>query len=231
MLGPRVAVLVPLLMISCGTEEPPAEGAVAQTPADGDDAAAEDPGPEGGGPDRDAPIQARLEGTLVYEAYEGGTIQVDVVAEEDGQARVVGMERYDKPGAFRIAVRGDYEAVKLVVYVDKDSDGPNSGDLRVEYSGNPISIVDTEAVEGLVVDLAEAETQDGTPKDADAPTDPGGEGEGEGDPEASEAAAAGEGEAPEAGAAEPTEAEAAEPETDGAPEEATEEATEAPETE
>lgn len=125
-----------------------------------------DLGPDGGGPDRDAPVTARLEGVLVHEAFTGGMLQVDVVGERDGTQQVVGMERYEQPGPFRIAVRGDFQAVDLIVYVDVDGDGPSAGDLRVEYAGNPIAVGDVEVVEGLTVDLADAEAQDGTPKEA-----------------------------------------------------------------
>ncbi|GEM_PF-2938607 len=173
----RTLLVTSSLMLLACQSEPVSE--TSQGPAGGPAGPAleaGDPGPDGGGPDRDAPVTARLEGSLVYDAFAGGQLQVDVVGERDGSPQVVGMERYEQPGPFRIAVRGDFETVDLIVYVDVDGDGPSAGDLRVEYAGNPISVAGVEVVEGLTVDLAAAEAQDGTPKDAEG-DEPAGEGE------------------------------------------------------
>ncbi len=214
-----LALTAVLFTLACQSEpvaEPqaggPGDGPAGPPPTEGD------PGPDGGGPDRDAAVRATLQGTLVHEAFAGGVLQVDVVAERDGSPQVVGMERYEQPGPFRIAVRGDFESVELIVYVDADGDGPSAGDLRVSYSGNPISLVDTEAVEGLTVDLAEAEAQDGTPKDAEGEGE-GGEGAGEAAPEAADGAAEGSESAPgaaEGGEEAPSEPEPAPPEPESA---------------
>ncbi len=219
-------LMTSLLFLACQSE-PGSETSVEGAGPAGPPPEGGDPGPDGGGPDRDAPVSARLEGLLVHEAFAGGNLQVDVVGEREGTQQVVGMERYDEPGPFRIAVRGDFQEVDLIVYVDVDGDGPSAGDLRVEYAGNPISLVDVEVVEGLTVDLAEAEAQDGTPKDAEEPEATGDEPSAEGDESAGEAAAPPERAAEQAvpeGVADPTAADA-----ESAPAEG--EATELPPTE
>ncbi len=201
-----ILILAAFSLLACQSETVEEPGAEGEEGTAGPAAEVEDVGPDGGGPDRDAPITARLEGTLVYEEFTGGMLQVDVVAEKGGSPQVVGMDRYEQPGAFRIAVRGEFDSVALVVYVDADGDGPSAGDLRVEYSGNPISLVDTEVVEGLVVDLSQAEVQDGKPKDAELEEE-GAEGaEGaEGDPSSSQEASPDEAAVPGPEAGEPGE--------------------------
>jgi len=97
--------------------------------------------------------RARIHGTLVYSAYEKGTVQLDAVVEVEGTPQVVANERYPKPGDFRLVIRGDHESVNLVVYVDLDEDGPTAGDLRYEYEGNPVMLAEGERIEGLVINV------------------------------------------------------------------------------
>jgi hypothetical protein len=202
---------MPLLLLACQQESVTEPAGGAKGEPSGPPPEGQAPVPDPHGPDRDAPITVRLEGTLVYEEFSGGVLQVDVVGERDGNPNVVGMERYEQPGPFRIAVRGEFETVDLVVYVDADGDGPSAGDLRVEYSGNPISVVDVELIEGLVVDLSMAEAQDGAPNNAEEP------GSGQPNPDGDEAPPA-EGSPPADGQTDPDPTEPKPPE-DGASEE------------
>ena len=100
-------------------------------------------------------VSARIQGTIEVPDFKGGLIQLDAVAEVDGQSQVVANERYEEPGEFRLVVRGDHPAVEIVVYlIAEGNEGPGAGDVRFEYPGNPISLDngdDVMEIEGLVV--------------------------------------------------------------------------------
>ena len=167
-----------LFGIGCGAEE--AEELVSGTELDvseeaGDgeaEGAEEENAPSGsadeelGGatPDR-VPIagegkeRGRILGTIEVPGYKKGTIQLDAVVELEDGAKVIANERYRRPGPFRLVVRGDYEEVNLIAYLDLDDDGPTAGDLRYEYEGNPITLADGERIEGLVVTVLDEPTE------------------------------------------------------------------------
>ncbi len=86
-------------------------------------------------------ISARLSGMVVVPDFSGGMIQMDAVAEVNGQSHVVANERYEEPGEFRLVVRGDHKSVDIVIYLISGDGGPSAGDVRFDYPGNPVLLV------------------------------------------------------------------------------------------
>ena len=125
-------LLMCAFLISCGGDAEPEVG-----PAPGADQASPDHVPVAG----EGEVSARLSGKVEVPDFSGGMIQMDAVAEVDGQSHVVANERYDEPGEFRLVVRGTHKAVDIVVYLIKGDGGPSAGDVRFEYPGNPVSLV------------------------------------------------------------------------------------------
>ncbi|MEE2750255.1 MAG: hypothetical protein VX519_02400 [Myxococcota bacterium] len=186
-----------------GTESEAVQAAKDEDASDVEEGDAPPEGAEGelGGatPDR-VPIagegkeRGRILGTIEVPGYEKGIIQLDAVVELEEGAKVIANERYKRPGPFRLVVRGDYEEVNLIAYLDLDDDGPTAGDLRYEYEGNPVSLAEGERIEGLIVTVvAEPEEAAGEPQPEGEGSEPGTEAaqEPEGAGEAGGAAAEG----------------------------------------
>jgi hypothetical protein len=85
-------------------------------------------------------ISARLSGRVEVPDFTGGMIQMDAVAEVNGQSHVVANERYEEPGDFRLVVRGEHTSVDIFVYLIAGDSGPGAGDTRFEYPGNPVAL-------------------------------------------------------------------------------------------
>jgi len=85
-------------------------------------------------------ISARLSGRMEVPDFTGGMIQMDAVAEVNGQSHVVANERYEEPGEFRLVVRGEHTSVDIFVYLIAGDSGPGAGDIRFEYPGNPVAL-------------------------------------------------------------------------------------------
>jgi hypothetical protein len=172
-----------IFMVACGGEDKEDLTSGAEVPSVGEvdgDGTTEEAGDapskaqdDGANPER-VPIagegkeRGRILGTIEVEGYTKGTIQLDAVVDIDGGAKVIANERYQRPGPFRLVVRGAYDEVNLIAYLDIDDDGPTAGDLRVEYAGNPIKMADGERIEGLVVRVVEdnPSTEDAQPSES-----------------------------------------------------------------
>jgi len=128
-------LLMCIFLISCGGDDTPESGA-----APGADQASPDHVPVAG----EGEVSARLSGKVEVPDFSGGKIQMDAVAEVNGQSHVVANERYDEPGDFRLVVRGDHKSVDIVVYLISGDSGPGAGDVRFEYPGNPVLLVSDE---------------------------------------------------------------------------------------
>lgn len=139
-------LLLGLLLVACGGGSESSEA-----PIPGGNQASPDNVPLAG----EGEVTARIQGTLEVPEFKGGLIQLDAVAEVDGQNQVVANERYEEPGDFRLVVRGEHSAVNIVVYlIAEGNEGPGAGDVRFEYPGNPISLEndgEVMEIEGLVV--------------------------------------------------------------------------------
>jgi hypothetical protein len=149
-------LLATVLLISCGGSADPELG-----PAPGADQPSPDHVPVAG----EGEISARLSGKVEVPSFTGGMIQMDAVAEVDGQSHVVANERYEEPGEFRLVVRGEHKSVDIVVYLISGDGGPAAGDVRFEYSGNPVSLVSGEdgvfELADMVITVIPAEEQAG----------------------------------------------------------------------
>lgn len=92
-------------------------------------------------------------GTVVCSGCASGTLQIEAIAlgQAGGNPQVLGIERLQGPGAFRLEVR-DATSVGLRAYVDLDGDGPDPDDQRFDLSASPIDVLDPDATR-LRVDL------------------------------------------------------------------------------
>ena len=131
-------LLVAALLMACGgSSENNAQ------PIPGGDQASPDNVPLAG----EGEITARLTGRIAVPDFDGGLIQLDAVAEVDGQNHVVANERYEEPGEFRLVVRGEHKSVDIVVYlIAAGNEGPGAGDVRFDYPGNPVSLESEDGV-------------------------------------------------------------------------------------
>ena len=139
-------LLLGLLLVACGGDSSTPDAAIP-----GGNQASPDNVPLAG----EGEVTARIQGSIVVPDFKGGLIQLDAVAEVDGQNQVVANERYEEPGDFRLVVRGEHSSVNIVVYlIAEGNEGPGAGDIRFEYPGNPVSLEndgEVKEIEGLVV--------------------------------------------------------------------------------
>ena len=124
-------LFIAVFLLACGGGEDVPEGPVP---------GADQPSPAHVPMAGEGEISARLSGVVEVPNFTGGKIQLDAVAQVDGQTHVVANERYDEPGEFRLVVRGEHESIDIVVYLIAGDGGPAAGDVRFEYPGNPISL-------------------------------------------------------------------------------------------
>ena len=103
--------------------------------------------------------RGRIQGDVEVAGFAGGLIHIDAVVEEEGENVVVAKATFDKPGPYRLVVKGEHPEVNLVVYLDVDGDGPTAGDRRYEYPGNPVALAEGERIEGLTI-VVESDTEE-----------------------------------------------------------------------
>ncbi len=97
----------------------------------------------------------RLSGEILVPEYTGGTIQIDVF--DAGEEKVVSSNRLIQPGPFGLELDPVPTAVRFVVYLDVESDGPGPGDIRYTWTRGALAVPPSGDVEGLVLDTAAAD--------------------------------------------------------------------------
>ena len=96
-----------------------------------------------------SPVQ--LTGTVKYDGYEGGKIQIEAIKAQTRTPDVINSVQIDKPGAFSLPV-GIPRKLTLRAYVDPEGDGPDSDDPRFDLSDTVLHL-DQVTISNLVVDL------------------------------------------------------------------------------
>jgi len=159
--------LVAAFLLACGGSS---ENNTAPIP--GGDQASPDNVPLAG----EGEISARLTGRIEVPNFDGGLIQLDAVAEVDGQNHVVANERYEEPGEFRLVVRGEHKSVDIVVYlIAAGNEGPGAGDVRFDYPGNPVSLDaggDVAEIADLLIEVVPVAEGEGATGPEGAPAGP-----------------------------------------------------------
>lgn len=93
----------------------------------------------------------KLVGTLKYDGYEEGTIQIEAIRAQTRTPDVISSVQLDKPGAFSLPV-GIPKKLTLRAYIDPEGDGPDADDPRFDLSDTVLHLDQVE-ISNLVVDL------------------------------------------------------------------------------
>jgi lysophospholipase L1-like esterase len=99
----------------------------------------------------------KVKGEIRMSGYEGKILQVDARNLDDLERPVVDSEKLEEPGPFLLSIPVDITRVGLVVYVDREGDGPSARDRRFDFMEDVLSVVG--AVDGVQIDLDKGEIQ------------------------------------------------------------------------
>jgi len=93
----------------------------------------------------------KVKGEIHVSGYDGKILQVDARSLDATDQPVVDSEKLEGPGPFLLSIPVEVTRVGLVVYVDREGDGPSARDQRFDFMENPLAV--TGAVEGVQIDL------------------------------------------------------------------------------
>lgn len=96
-----------------------------------------------------SPVQ--LVGTVKYDGYTGGKIQIEAIKAQTRTAAVINQVQLDKPGTFTLPV-GLPGKLTLRAYIDPEGDGPDADDPRFDLSDTVLHL-DQVTISSLIVDL------------------------------------------------------------------------------
>ena len=94
---------------------------------------------------------ARLVGTVKFDGYESGNIQIDLISAQVRNVQVLNMIQLPGPGPFAISI-GAHQKVSLRAYIDPEGDGPDADDPLIDLSDTVIHL-DHGVPSNLVIDL------------------------------------------------------------------------------
>ena len=94
---------------------------------------------------------ARLVGTVKFDGYESGKIQIDLISAQVRNVQVLNMIQLPGPGPFAIPI-GAHQKVSLRAYIDPEGDGPDADDPLIDLSDTVIHL-DHGVPSNLVIDL------------------------------------------------------------------------------
>ena len=149
----------PVEQLEPGVPEDPKPGIPDEPPPPGGAGAAGGQGPPPGPPPAPTGPSVLVKGTVEFEGYTGGPIQIDIMdgpstGPSGSQPKVVTLERLDKPGEFEIRVAANAGEIYLQAFNDADENGrPDREDPRGEFSDNPVEVED-EDVAGVLLTLS-----------------------------------------------------------------------------
>ena len=92
-----------------------------------------------------------ISGTLKYDGYSDGVIQIDAITAQTRDVEVVNMIKLRGPGQFAIPV-GVAKKISLRAYIDAEGDGPDADDPRIDLSDTVIHL-DQGMDQRIVIDL------------------------------------------------------------------------------
>jgi len=92
----------------------------------------------------------KIEGTIKFDGYEGGLIQIDVMSAGRSQT-VLNVVKQQGPGNFMIPV-GQPRKVKLRAYIDPEGDGPDSDDPLIDL-GKTVLSLDQNPIQRVTIDI------------------------------------------------------------------------------
>lgn len=99
----------------------------------------------------------RLVGTVKYDAYEGGSIQIDILSAQVREAQVLNMIQLPSPGPFAIPI-GAHKKVAIRAYIDSEGDGPDADDPLIDLSSTVLHL-DHTIPNNLIIDLDKKEVR------------------------------------------------------------------------
>jgi hypothetical protein len=112
-------------------------------------------------PDPTGPVKSaewnKVKGEIHMTGYDGKILQVDARNLDGPDQPVVDSEKLEGPGPFVLSVPVEVTRVGLVVYVDREGDGPSAGDRRFDFL-EEILVVQG-AIEDIQIDLDKGSIQ------------------------------------------------------------------------
>ncbi len=93
----------------------------------------------------------KVKGEIHMSGYDGKILQVDARNLDAPEQPVVDSEKLERPGPFALSIPVEVTRVGLVVYVDREGDGPSVRDRRFDFMEEALAVEG--AIEGVQIDL------------------------------------------------------------------------------
>ena len=102
----------------------------------------------------DSPM-VTISGSLIADSDITGAVDIDCFAADGGAEnarKLVNKVKVPQPGPYSFKMPKDYGAFSLEAFIDNDGDGPDDGDPRGHYPGNPLTVGSID-LDGIDIEL------------------------------------------------------------------------------